>query len=83
MYIETRWYDNGKGRAVLRSNDYKGETESTEKYDRYVEYIGEDKFIHRVWLWLDSNLIIENLQELNDLAQDLVDGLEIDITKYA
>jgi hypothetical protein len=89
MYIETRFYDNGKAEARLHMGFGYPQLEEVESCDRYVESIGESK----VQTDHDNSSDYESLEEwvgdlkieLDDIAP-LVLGLEagkaVDISNY-
>jgi len=91
MYIETRFYDNGKAEAKLHKGFSYPKLEMSDAYDTYVESIGNsDK---RVQADFDNSSDYENLEawieeleiELDDIVQivlDLDSGNWVDITNY-
>lgn len=91
MYIETRYYDNGKVQAKLHKAFSYPILEDANEFDRYVESIGNsDK---RVQTDHDNSSDYESLEawieeleiELDDIVQlvlDLESGEWIDITRY-
>jgi len=76
-YIESRFYDNGKGEA--RFHKTKPETEANPKYDGYVDTIGAGQSFPSLEAWLDE---LEGVENLNILLDDLKAGNWIDITAY-
>lgn len=90
MYIETRYYDNGKVEAKLHKGfAYPELEESQGKFDRYVESIGKSK----VQTEFDNTSDYESLEEwmkeleieLDDivpLVLNLESGDWVDISAY-
>ena len=91
MYIETRYYDNGKVHAKLHKGFSYPELEDSDGFDRYVESIGNsDK---RIQADFDNSSDYETLEgwineleiELDDivpLVLELDTGNWVDITSY-
>lgn len=75
MYIETRFFDNGRAVAKLCSN--RPEQVTTDKYDSYVESIGENQDYRSIEKWLENMLI-----EPEEIIDDLKSGNWVDITAY-
>lgn len=89
MYIETRYYDNGKVMAILHKGFAYPQLEESDAFDRYVESIGNSK----VQADHDNTSDYESLEdwieeleiEIDDIAPlvvDLESGKEVDITNY-
>lgn len=92
MYIETRYYDDGKAEARLHKRfGYPIDLEYSNSYDTYIESIGDsDK---RIQVDFDNSSDYESLEawieeleiELDDIVQlvlDLDSGNWVDITDY-
>lgn len=91
MYIETRYFDNGKAQAKLHKGFSYPNVELSDAYDSYVESIGDSN--KRVQADFDNSSDYENLDawiveleiELDDIVQlviDLDSGNWVDITNY-
>jgi hypothetical protein len=91
MYIETRYFDNGKAQAKLHKGFSYPNVELSDAYDSYVESIGDSN--KRVQVDFDNSSDYENLDawiveleiELDDIVQlviDLDSGNWVDITNY-
>lgn len=89
MYIETRYYDNGKVHAKLHKGFSYPKLEDSNKFDRYVESIGKSN----VQADHDNGSDYETLEEwINELEIELDDivslvlaldsGELVDITEY-
>ena len=91
MYVETRYYDNGKAEAMLHKQSSYPNVEISKGFDTYVESIGDsDK---RVQSDCDNSSDYDSLEawieqleiELDDvvaLVLDLDRGEWVDITNY-
>ncbi len=91
MYIETRYFDNGKAEVKLHRGFGYPNVELSDAYDSYVESIGDSN--KRVQADFDNSSDYENLDawiveleiELDDIVQlviDLDSGNWVDITNY-
>lgn len=91
MYIETRYFDNGKAQAKLHKGFSYPNVELSDAYDSYVESIGDSN--KRVQADFDNSSDYENIEawideleiELDDIVQlviDLDSGNWVDITNY-
>ena len=91
MYIETRYFDNGKAQAKLHKGFSYPNVELSDAYNSYVESIGDSN--KRVQADFDNSSDYENIEawideleiELDDIVQlviDLDSGNWVDITNY-
>jgi len=76
MYIETRYYDNGKAQARMV---HVSETISNAYYDQYCDDVGEGTR-DNITSWVCSNLI--NINDISELTSQLSAGHTVDITNH-
>jgi len=76
MYIETRYYDNGKASARVVQVS---ETISNDCYDQYCDDVGKGTR-EDITFWVCNNLI--NINDINELTSQLSAGHTVDITNH-
>ena len=80
MYIETRYYDNGKVTAQLHEGYHEAEFKQLADYDIYLESIRDET--NRPYEWESLEEWAEELGlDLEDL-ETLLLGSALDITNY-
>jgi hypothetical protein len=75
MYIETKFYDNGKTCARIRNNINTGDTAETNCCDYYADEISNLR------KWAEDNLSIK-VSDIVQLVIDLKEGKWVNITNY-
>jgi hypothetical protein len=75
MFIETKFYDNGKATAKLHNCEEEPALIESGSYDVYIEYI-ED-----LQEWIEDNLCIET-DDIIDFVITLDSGAWTDMTNY-
>jgi hypothetical protein len=82
MYIETRFYDNGKAEAKQHKGFRYPKLEMSDAYDTYVDSIGDNSSDYEnLEAWIEENLEIE-LDDIVQFVLDLDNGNWVDITDY-
>jgi len=76
MYIETRYYDNGKAQARMV---HMSKTTSNDYYDQYCDDVGEGTR-DDITSWICNNLI--NINDINELTSQLSAEHTVDITSH-
>lgn len=80
MYIETRFYDNGKAEAKLHKGFGYPQIETSDSFDAYVDSIGDNSSDYEsLQIWIEENLEIE-LDDIIQFVIDLDNGNWVDIT---
>ncbi len=77
-YLETRYYDDGKVYAKLHDDEPDGQYDSN-KYDRYIETIGEGGCYDSIAAYIDDILLID-LDDIMPMIIEFEAGECIDIT---
>jgi len=87
MKIETRHYDSGKSEAQIYPHSYGEVTAELEKYDRYVDDIGDEEgnnLICDVRKWIEENFAVHppDSSVAHALIRSIHGGGAVDITPY-
>jgi hypothetical protein len=84
MKIVTFHYDDGKATAMVKPDDFEGQTGSTEKYDMYVETLDDSGsgVVGALGLWIDNSLIVKTAKQRETILRSLFMLKVVDISKH-
>jgi hypothetical protein len=83
MKIATFHYDDGKAKAMVKTDDFEGQTGSTEKYDMYVETLDSDSgILDALKKWMEDNLIIKTEKQKAKTLRALFTLKVVDISNF-
>jgi len=80
MYIETRFFDNGKVKAKLYKDGAPPDIETETTYNRYFDIIGNDGDYASIEEWIEEMMI--DLDDIIPFLYALSDGKWVDISAY-